>query len=285
MAWSRMTLIAIGVAALVAIASNSFMPNCEAPPRPVQTPPQAESATSDAEAWSEQVAATGRGVVRIPVVGSDGSTKSRDIEFVSKGPLSDSGTAALNSYLESSELRISKEIDKLSQTIGDSNDNESTLSLYSQQLSLIADLERQKLIRKKLATGNYVTVALSNPDVPPLPGDASPCFIGPFQLRTGELAQALFIVDMNKHDSTRDIMLALQEIEQADRDSRIRRFNEKPLPERRSWIDRYMAHLQATATNRADMSADSLRELLAMEAELRFLRASVDQQSALWLSR
>lgn len=245
----------------------------------VMTPPApAYEETGNTESWVENVVANGEGIVRVE------STPDRHVVhtvFRNGAPLSIAGKQALRDHLASKAEIIR---DRLNAR-GRPTDGESSLSDYAEDLRLIGDHEMFLILQEMLTSGTYLTLPLQPGEAPPLPPAVWTYQVGPVELADGQLGQALFVIDPEKRQATRDLRLALREVMSADREERLEKFNLQPLAERRRWVDRYSQFLERAQAHLTDLSPEEMREYMAMRREVDYLRASVDVDSAMLMRR
>ncbi len=214
----------------------------------------------------------GTGIVRVRAEGG----LHQDHRVVTAGPLSAAGKAALARTLAAAREKLEASLSERRERPASDN----PVRDYQVELSLVLKLERARVIESMFRRQAYLTI--QNGDAPPpRPPGTSLKHVGPFELAAGGLGWAVFFVDLGKHQETRDYRDALREVMAIDRQESIQRFNGRTDEQRRAWVDRYR-ELDAKRASQglAALEGEELREFLAMDKELRYLRARIHYESA-----
>jgi hypothetical protein len=261
---ATVSVLILCLAAVGFILSNQF-PVDEVPHR---VAPLEEA--SDTEAWVERLAARGEGVVRIEVTDQLEPT---DLIVRTAGPLSGNGKRALEEFLSMKRQKLQRRVNERSEP----RDGQESLADYAKDLRLIASYEKMCIYKELFTRGVYLTLGEQPSDVPPLAPGVTTYQTGPFELANGEWGHVMFFVDMQKRQSTRDILAALREVVAEDREHRFREFHLRSQEEQKRWIDRYLDLAKNSEGELTKLTVDEMREFLAMQRELDFMRATVDR--------
>jgi len=229
----------------------------------------AARSSANFEEWVEEVAKTGSGIVRAQVDGGNGQpgATTRDDEYRSAGPLSGAGLKQISSFARARLADLERQIEALPSEPID----------MMRELELLITYEEWVVAREHIDSGRYLTIP-EGQAAPSTPRNCQEFVFSPHPLESGGVAQVFLVVDRSLHKGLRDICAQYSSLAEDARRLKMAQFNERPLPERRSWVADYVSlREKVRRVGRLGLTSDELSAWLSKTQMLRGLRAEVSE--------